>query len=442
MTCSPTATSNIYVAGMLPSTVYTMNYEVVTNGAFTSGPPLTFTTGVIPANLPFPTMSVPVGGSPDVQQSVLLVNALPASGNQNFFPFATDLSGRVIWYYPGVPPTDPNNLRPVTGGTIMMLVANPAKLGLSQQFFREIDLAGNIIRQTSAQRLSAQLSALGHVGIVDLNHDVVRLANGHTLLIASQEEIFPPGTQGSSGPVDILGDCILDLDTNMQIAWSWSAYDHLDINRPAVLGETCSAGVFGCPPLHLASVANDWIHGNSLYYTSDGNLLFSSRHQDFLYKIDYANGAGAGDVLWTMGLGGDFTIQGTSDPYPWFSHQHDAEFASGNSTLLTLYDNGNTRIAANPGEHSRGQSLIIDENGRTATLTMNADLGCFSLAVGSAQLLDNGDYHFDSGWISVAGNPISAQSVELTPTGLLNFQFDDVTRTYRTYRMATLYSEQ
>ncbi len=439
--CSPTATSNIYVAGMLPSTTYAMNYEVVTHGSYTSGPVLNFTTGAIPSNLAFPPVTVPLSGATDVQQSVLLINALPGNPPQNYFPFATDLSGRVIWYYPNVSPKDPYNMRPLPGATIVMLVPDPANLSLGQQIFREIDLAGNTIRQTSTQRMAEQLTNLGRYPIVSVNHEVLRLPNGHTLLIASQEKMYPAGTQGSTGPVDILGDCIIDLDSNLSVTWSWSAYDHLDINRAAVLGETCLAGhVFGCPPLHLANVANDWTHGNSLYYTSDGNLLFSSRHQDFVYKINYANGSGAGDVIWKLGLGGDFTMLGTTDPYPWFSHQHNAEMTAGSTTLLTLYDNGNTRVAANPSGHSRGQALTIDETAKTATLSLNADLGFFSMAVGSAQLLDNGNYHFDSGWIDVQPGVEVAKSMEVTPAGSIIYELDDTAITYRTYRMSTLYS--
>jgi arylsulfate sulfotransferase len=440
--CSPTATSNFYVAGMLPSSTYQMNYEIVKNGVFTSGPVLPFTTGSIPANLTFPSISVPQSGSTDTQQSVMLVNALPEQGHQTYFPFATDLSGHVIWYYSNIPASQAYNLRPTTGGSIMMLVATPTNPSLTQQLFREIDLAGNTIRSTSTQRMSQQLVAEGKYPIVSVNHDVIRLPNGHTLLIASQEKMYPAGTQGATAPVDILGDCIIDLDTNLQIAWSWSAYDFLDINRAAVLGEVCTVGVFGCPPLHLATTASDWIHGNSLFYRTDGNLLFSSRHQDFIYKIDYANGTGAGDVMWTMGLGGDFTMSGTSDPYPWFSHQHNAEFTPGGSTLMTVYDNGNTRVTANPGENSRGQALNVDETSLTVSLALNQDLGVFSTAVGSAQFLDNGDYFFDSGWIISGPNlPTTAYSQEITPTGAVEYQFDDSTRTYRVYRMSTLYSE-
>jgi arylsulfate sulfotransferase len=441
--CSPSVTSNFYVAGMLPSTAYMMNYEIVTGGSFTSGPILSFTTGVIPANLAFPSITVPLNQSTDLQQTLLLFNAIPGLIPNNYFAFATDLNGRVIWYYPYAPVRDATNLRPAPGGTILMAVASPANLSAGQQIFREIDLAGNTIRQTSTARLSQQLAALGRYPVVGLNHEVFRLPNGHTLLIASQEELFPEGTQPFSlpGPVDILGNCIIELDTNLQIFWSWSAYDHLDLNRPAVLGETCTQGdITGCPPLRLASTANDWLHGNSLWPMSDGGLLFSGRNQDFVYKIDWANGVGAGDIIWTLGLGGDFTMTGTTDPYPWFSHQHNASFALNGNTLMTVYDNGNTRVDANPGENSRGQALNIDETAKTVSLAINADLGVYSFALGSAELLDNGNYQFGSGWLVPEHMVYSAQSAEVTPSGSIIYTLNDGTNTYRVYRMSTLYS--
>lgn len=446
MACTPNASSNFYVAGMLPNTTYTMNYELVKGSTLTSGPLLQFTTGSVDPTLTFPATSVVLSPSTDPAQSVLLIDACTFNGPPYYFPYATNLAGQIIWYYPALAVATqpvPYNMRPVTGGTILLLVNDPTKLNGGQQLFREIDLAGNTIRTTSATRVSQQLLAIGKYSINSFSHDIIRLPNGHTILIASQEKIFPAGTQGSAAPVDILGNAIVDLDTNLQVAWSWSAYDFLDINRPAVLGETCTNQSVGCPPLVLAPIANDWIHGNSLnYYPGDGSILFSSRHQDWVYKIDYGSGTGSGNVLWTLGLDGDFTMTGTTDPYPWFSHQHDAEFEQGGNTLLSLYDNGNTRISENPGENSRGQALILNQNAMTASLAANVDMGVFSIAVGSAQLLDNGNYHFDSGWISTTPTTATAQSVEVTPAGTPVFQLNDATVTYRTYRMVSFYSLQ
>src|SRR5207249_3548750 len=101
--------------------------------------------------------------------------------------------------------------------------------------------------------------------------------------------------------------------------------------------------------------ANDWLHGNAVSLAADGNIVYSARHQDWIIKIDYQNGSGSGDVLWRLGKDGDFRID-SSDPSPWFSHQHDANFEEGEKTnRLLVFDNGNTRRAENDGAHSRGQ---------------------------------------------------------------------------------------
>jgi len=59
--------------------------------------------------------------------------------------------------------------------------------------------------------------------------------------------------------------------------------------------ERCTPGV--CPPLYLASQANDWMHGNSVSRTPDGNLLLSIRNQDWVVLIDYQDGKGSGQVM-------------------------------------------------------------------------------------------------------------------------------------------------
>src|ERR1022692_3452766 len=81
----------------------------------------------------------------------------------------------------------------------------------------------------------------------------------------------------------------------------------------------------------------------------DGNLIVSTRNQDWLYKVDYNNGTGTGNVLWLMGLGGAFAFNNIyADPYPWFSHQHDAEIYNTATGEFTVFDNGTTRVAPPP----------------------------------------------------------------------------------------------
>lgn len=72
----------------------------------------------------------------------------------------------------------------------------------------------------------------------------------------------------------------------------------------------------------------DWTHTNAILYSpDDGSHIISIRHQNWLLKIDYGNGAGAGDILWHLGYQGDFALLNAdgstdSDSTDWFYAQH------------------------------------------------------------------------------------------------------------------------
>jgi hypothetical protein len=250
------------------------------------------------------------------------------------------------------------------------------------------------------------------------------------MLLAMHE--VASGVQGP--PNDIAGDMILVLDNNLQLLWSWDSFDHLDVKRPAVLGEICGNSPGGCVLFNSGS-AHDWTHGNSVALTPDGNIIYSSRHQDRVYKIAYANGSGDGHIIWTLGKDGDFTWL-SNDPYPWFSHQHEVEYED--ATTLSLFDNGNTRIAENRGNgNSRGQALHLDENSHIVTPILLQDLGAYSFALGSAQRLLNGSYVFGNGWINDERN---TQVSEWTTSGSEVSNAHIASTNYRSFRYRDLYS--
>ena len=219
----------------------------------------------------------------------------------------------------------------------------------------------------------------------------MRLPNGHTLVLGMTERILKD-VQGP-GAVDVVGDMVIDLDQNLQVGWTWNTFDHLPNSRKAILGELCKNNV----PLVARSLwraSNDWTHCNSLYLLPDGNLALSIRDQDWVVKIHYQNGSGDGQILWTLGNLAEqagtpyFTLQGGVGDWPWFSHQHDVEF---DGTNYELFDNGTTRISPPRGVgsgNSRGQVYYLDEATMVATQLLSVDLGPFSDAFGSAQLLE------------------------------------------------------
>jgi hypothetical protein len=472
--CQAPESMNFYIAGMLPSTAYTMYSQVKTGGTITNGGNLTFTTGALPAqlqpgfSLPVLTVNTPAGPQTDTTDGLLLWGF-----TNKVVTTASDLGGNILWYYAsGV-----NSVvtRPLAGGT-MLTFQNGVSWNSSNQLLqmlREIDLAGNVVRETNTGALSAELTALGATdaascaGVVvpapvgasclnDLSHDAIQFSfggNQYTALLVHVEKVFPAGTQGSSPtgpPVDILSEMLVVLNAQWQAVWYYDSFQQLNLNRAAVLGEICYLGSTDCQTdLLLATSAQDWTHGNSIYYkASEGDFWVSLRNQDWLIKINYKNGTGAGNVLWRMGREGNFTFENVNnDPWPWFSHQHEAGMENNGAGPLTLFDNGNTRVSAPPlglGKDcepndcdSRGMSLTVSETALTVTPLLSQSLGLYANSVGAAQLLSDGNYFFSAG-------AVLTQEMEIFPTpgtvnGVQVLNLSNPNPSYRGWQMPTLY---
>ncbi len=420
--CSSDSSMNIYLAGLRANSTYTARHVVYTRSTLMKAPGLTFTTGPLPSNLYSDTILIPAGRSSS-SDPILLGSPLGAN------PVAHDLSGNVVWYGPG----GAILTRVETGGEFWGFVEATGQPA-SQQVIRKFDLAGMTLLETNAARVSEQLKAMGRRTVTGFHHEVRTISGERIAALAGVEQILT-GVQGA-GPVDVLGDMIVILDKDLNVVWTWDSFDNLDVHRAAVLRETCPTA--GCPQYYLAQTANDWTHGNAVQETADGNLLYSARNQDWLIKIAYDHGNGDGHIIWRLGNDGDFRIQ-SDDPYPWFSHQHDGNFEIGDSTKLLVFDDGDTRVAKMNGGNSRGQVLQIDEQNRVVIPVLNADLGLYAAAVGSAQQLRNGNYHFNVGFVQENGT-VDSYSLELTRDAIPVYKAHQDTILYRTFRLADMYS--
>jgi arylsulfate sulfotransferase len=432
---APGKSTNFFLAGMLPSTTYEMRH-VFSDG--TGSSPLFFTTGSLPTTLSFPAFTVqqPPGPGSDPDQDMIFQQfaAIPSTVPN---PLVIDLQGQVEWYY------DPSSSgltlvnaaqSLVPGGTVLLLgTDHDAPLPTARNVLREIDLAGDVIRETNIAAVNAQLTAMGHDIIHSFTHDARRLPDGRTAVIGITERtVDVNGT-----PTDYIGMMIIVLDADLQVTWAWDAFDHLDVNRGPVLGELVQPGSPGPTTCVPRLPAYDWLHLNAVSWSpADGNLVLSIRHQDWVVKIDYANGAGDGHIIWRLGKDGDFTVN-SADPSPWFSHQHNAHYIDDHT--LILLDNGNTRRAGDPTAHSRGQVWTLDEQTMTATLVVNADLGRYSAALGAAERLSNGNYSFTLGTDGPEPVKPPAHTVELTPDGTRVYDLMANRPQYRSYRIRTLY---
>lgn len=442
---------NFLVAGMYASSTYLMNWETVTpaGATVTVGSQLSFQTGSIPGTVPISpfTIIVPPPSANDPQP--ILLQSFQFRSMPFYANAAIDLNGNVLWYH-----YEPDSfiLRTLANGNLTVIKRGGPS---SEKLLREIDLAGNVLAETNAGRVSEQLVARGLPRIVGFSHEVRRISNpgksnNGFIAVLGTTDIVSTQHQGGTpqNPVDIIGDEVIVLDHNLQVNWAWNPFVNFDLSREAVLGEKCTATTT-CRPLTPGfQVANDWMHTNTIYYSPwDGNFVLSLRSQDWLIKINYADGAGDGRVVWRLGAGGDFSIttnntHGAHDlGSPWFSHQHDSEFEFGGGLvngvrILTVFDNGNTRkVRFNRNARSRCQLYAVNEAAREVNLNRNADLGTYSAALSSAQFLDNGSLSCNSGQIGS-----TSQTVESNLGDSRVYVIQWLGSTYRTFRMRDMYS--
>ncbi len=418
---------SVIVAGMRATTTYHMRaVAVLEDGTAEYDFDHTFTTGVVDASrVPQVQLSVTPGFSPapGVELSCL------SSGNANqFLAVAFDPQGNLVWYYDydAAVLGEPAPVKLLPNGHLLLLLGG----GTSPTLIQEIDLAGKVYRQVTQNDVNQSLALGGYpISVTSLNHDFLLLPNGHLVLLASNTRTYT-NLPGYPGQTTVTGNALVDLDPNNKVVWAWSAFDHLDVNRQPM----------GFP---------DWTHANALAYSQDdGNLLLSLRHQNWVLKLDYQNGAGTGNILWKLGYQGDFTLN-SDNPADWFFAQHDTTFFSPNTTgdfLLGVYDNGNDRLAVacgTPGGlpcYTRATIFEVNETNMTASVNWADSPLSYSLWGGVVQLLPSGNIFVDLN--TPLSNPDGALVFEVTQTQTPQLVWQlgiNGQNSYRTIHLPSLY---
>ena len=95
-----------------------------------------------------------------------------------------------------------------------------------------------------------------------------------------------------------------------------------------------------------------------------------------------------------------------------------------------------SRNEADPSAQSRGQVFRLDEVNRRAGIVLNANLGFYSFALGSAQRLDSGNYVFNAGYRPDA----TGITVEMNPQGEVVYALESSAPEYRTFRLRDMYN--
>lgn len=423
---------SILVAGMHASTVYHMRARVHFDlGGEAIDSDHTFTTGAIPSGvLPQALVTQPRGSSPNPGIELADLYNL---GQNTLRPVAFDEEGNLIWYYdfgPAGSADSPHPIKLLSNGHMLINVFG----GQDTQGFREVDLAGNLVRELSATSLNQELAAAGFSLVTaGMHHDLALLPNGHTIALTYEYRTFTD-LPGFPGQTEVAGDALVDLDADWKPVWTWSTFDHLDVNRH---------------PMAFP----DWTHSNAILYSpDDGNLILSSRHQYWVMKIDYNDGRGTGDILWRLGPGGDFTLT-NGGPADWNYAQHYPNLISPRSMgvfPLALFDNGNNRPVNANGDacggpdtaacYSRPVVFEINEIQKTATILWQDKLPEFSLCCGNISRLPNGNIEFDIAFASTSPQVAAVEEVTYEDSPRLVWQMSFPGQlAYRATRIPSLY---
>jgi arylsulfate sulfotransferase len=424
-------TLSVLVAGMKPSTAYHMRAQISVDGRIAwTDEDRVFTTGAVSTPLPPLIVTRNSPSNPQYAENGGVEQIAFTSSYQTLNTFVTDRDGNLIWYY-----TDNSRAlwfyRIMPNGHILTCLLPNTNKNLPS-LIREIDLAGNTIREMDSTAISSKLHAAGHSqNVLNFHHDFLPLANGHIILLGQTTKHFT-NLVGYPGTTTVYGDMLIDLDQGWNPVWVWSAFDHLDVNR------------------HLQAFP-DWTHSNAIVYNpSDGNLMLSIRHQSWIVGIDYQNGSGSGNLLWRLGDQGDFNLAG-GDASQWFYAQHFPYLVSVNGPQITLavFDNGNLRVLDSHGDtcgglgpdcFTRATLFKFDQGTMQAQLVWQYAPGFFSDWGGATVGLPNGSVEF--GMSQPFGTKLGSRVMEMTPSSPSEVVWQMDIRgghSYRAYRIPSLY---
>jgi len=127
------------------------------------------------------------------------------------------------------------------------------------------------------------------------HHDIARLPNGNTLILANLSYPLP----GFAAP-QVLDDVAYEVDRDGEIAWTWAASDHIDEIGFTPEELKLIKGSKNPDYLHVNSLKtvgpNHWFDEGDQRFAPD-NLIFDSRNANFIAIVDRKTRK----IVWTLG---------------------------------------------------------------------------------------------------------------------------------------------
>jgi len=248
-------------------------------------------------------------------------------------------------------------------------------------------------------------------GVARQHHDISRLPNGNTLLLANVSYPLP----GFAAPL-VLDDVAYEVNADGDIVWTWAASDHLD-----EIGFTADElklikGSKNPDYLHVNDLKpvgpNHWYEAGDTRFAPD-NLIFDSRNGNFIAIVDRKTRK----IVWTLGPhfppvseDGTATSRKVPRPVDQISGQHDAQIIPeglpGAGNLLVFDNQGEAGYPRASVTYTGGSRVLeIDPVSKqivwqyTGASSGNPGWTFRSTHISNARRLPNGNTFIDEGQI-------------------------------------------
>lgn len=253
-------------------------------------------------------------------------------------------------------------------------------------------------------------------GYIADNHDFIALPNGNYILFAYDPQPYAMDTivAGGSPNAIVEGLIIQELDSNHNLLFEWSSWDHFHVTDNV--------------HLNLTNNNINFIHANAIDIDFDGNLLISSRNLDEITKIHRTTG----EIIWRWG-GSQNQFNFVND-YP-FTHQHTIRKTGINRYLL--YDNGNfsSNYTGNANV-SRAVEYELDTINMTATKIWEFvhPNSLYTPSTGGVQRLPNGNTLICFGNLQAFGSGSIVTEVDTNNNIVFQMEFVNGQNLYRAHK--------